>query len=241
MEGECKVVLDAAVDIEARKQTTASVKPSSKLTTALLAFTLCLAAAAAVLVFNSHTKGSGQDEDNNDHRHTLRQISNGRAAIHLQGEYNPEMKTSVQWQNQVDQSHFQGGLQLTDNEIVIPQDGLYFIYSQASFRVKCSSSDDDDTTTSSMVHLSHTVQRWSTSYGDDDNKSYQTILHSVRTACQKATSSSSNQGESWFTAMYMGAVFNLKRGDKLKTVMEEKMLLNLEDAQGETFFGAFSL
>lgn len=56
MEGECKVVLDAAVDIEARKQTTASVKPSSKLTTALLAFTLCLAAAAAVLVFNSHTK-----------------------------------------------------------------------------------------------------------------------------------------------------------------------------------------
>lgn len=159
----------------------------------------------------------------------------------LTGEYNPEMKTSVQWQNQVDQSHFQGGLQLTDNEIVIPQDGLYFIYSQASFRVKCSSSDDDDTTTSSMVHLSHTVQRWSTSYGDDDNKSYQTILHSVRTACQKATSSSSNQGESWFTAMYMGAVFNLKRGDKLKTVMEEKMLLNLEDAQGETFFGAFSL
>lgn len=56
MEGECKVVLDAAVDTEARTQTL-RVKPSSKLTTALLLFTLCLAvAAAAVLVFNRHAK-----------------------------------------------------------------------------------------------------------------------------------------------------------------------------------------
>lgn len=57
MEGECKVLLDATVDTEARKQTSQSIKPSSKLTTALLAFTLCLAtAAAAVLVFNMHAK-----------------------------------------------------------------------------------------------------------------------------------------------------------------------------------------
>lgn len=56
MEGECKVLLDATVDTEARKQTL-QVKSSSKLTTALLVFTLCLAAAAAaVLVFNRHAK-----------------------------------------------------------------------------------------------------------------------------------------------------------------------------------------
>lgn len=49
MEGECKVLLDSTATTEA--------KPSSKLTTALLAFTLCLAAAAAaVLVVNRHTK-----------------------------------------------------------------------------------------------------------------------------------------------------------------------------------------
>ncbi len=56
MEGECKVLLEATVDTEAQKQTTQSDKPSSKLTTALLAFTLCLAAAAAVLVLNRHAK-----------------------------------------------------------------------------------------------------------------------------------------------------------------------------------------
>ncbi len=152
------------------------------------------------------------------------------------------MNTSVEWKNQVDQSHAQGGLELINNEIVIPQNGLYFIYSQASFRVRCSSSDTDDTTSKPMVHLSHTVKRWSSSYGNDDaKKSYQTILHSVRTACQKTASSDPDQEENWFSAVYMGAVFNLKKGDRLKTVMEEKMLPDLEDEPGKTFFGVFAL
>ncbi|XP_028453458.1 tumor necrosis factor-like [Perca flavescens] len=240
MEGECKVVLDAAVNTEARTQTL-RVKPSSKLTTALLVFTLCLAtAAAAVLVLNRHAEGSGEDEGT-DLRHTLRQISNVRAAIHLEGDYNPDRKTSVEWNNGVDQSHFQGGLELNNNEIVIPQNGLYFVYSQASFRVDCIS-DADDTTSKPMVHLSHTVKRWSSSYGGDDtNKSYQTILHSVRTACQMKASSDPDEERSWFSAVYMGAVFNLMKGDRLKTVMEEKMLQSLEDEQGKTFFGVFAL
>ncbi|KAI3358384.1 hypothetical protein L3Q82_014692, partial [Scortum barcoo] len=222
MESECKVILDATVDTEARKQTTQSNRLSSKLTTALLAFTLCLAAAAAVLVFNSHTKGTGQEKD------------------HF-GEYNPDMKNSVEWKSHVDQSHSQGGLELNNNEIVIPQNGLYFIYSQASFRVSCSSSDTDDSTSKPMVHLSHTVQRWSSSYGTVDGKKvYQTILHSVRTACQKTDSSEPDQEGSWFSAVYMGAVFNLKTGDRLRTVMEEKMLKDLEDEPGKTFFGVFA-
>lgn len=58
MEGECKVQLDAAVDAEARKGTTQSVRAGPKLTTILLTFTLCLAAAATVAVsaFNRHAK-----------------------------------------------------------------------------------------------------------------------------------------------------------------------------------------
>ncbi|XP_039676633.1 tumor necrosis factor-like [Perca fluviatilis] len=241
MEGECKVVLDAAVDTEARTQTL-RVKPSSKLTTALLVFTLCLAAAAAaVLVLNRHAEGSGEDKET-DLRHTLRQISNVRAAIHLEGDYNPDRNTSVEWKTGVDQSHFQGGLELNNNEIVIPQNGLYFVYSQASFQVDCISSDADDTTSKPMVHLSHTVKRWSRSYGGDDaKKSYQTILHSVRTACQMKASSKPDEEQSWFSAVYMGAVFNLMKGDRLRTEMEEKMLQSLEDQQGKTFFGVFAL
>ncbi|KAM8766992.1 tumor necrosis factor a (TNF superfamily, member 2) [Acanthopagrus schlegelii] len=245
MEGECKVQLDAAVDAEARKGTTQSVRAGPKLTTILLTFTLCLAAAATVAVsaFNRHAKGPGQDEENNfELHHTLREIMNVRAAIHLQGEYNPDLTTSVQWREQVDQSHSQGGLRLDNNEIVIPASGLYFIYSQASFRVSCSISDDDDTTSRPLVHLSHTVQRWSPKYGNDDaNKTYVPILHSVRTACQKTASSSPDDEGSWFSAVYMGAVFSLSKGDRLQTVMEEKMLPMLEDEPGKTFFGVFAL
>ncbi|XP_033493581.1 tumor necrosis factor-like [Epinephelus lanceolatus] len=240
MEGECKVMLDAAVDADARKQTT-PVRPGSKLTTALLVFTLCLAsAAAAVLVYNRQTKGPGQDEENFDLRHTLRQISNVRAAIHLEGEYNPERTTSVEWRSQVDQSHSQGGLRLEDNEIVIPQHGLYFVYSQASFRVNCSESDD--IISQPLVHLSHTVKRWSKSYGNDDGqKSYQTILHSIRTVCQKTADSNPAEDGHWFSTVYMGAVFNLRKGDRLKTEMPMRMLQSLEDEPGKTFFGVFAL
>uniref|UniRef100_A0A3B4UAL9 Lymphotoxin-alpha n=1 Tax=Seriola dumerili TaxID=41447 RepID=A0A3B4UAL9_SERDU len=250
MEDECKVQLDATVSTEARKHTTQGVRPSSKLTTALLAFTLCLAFAAAAtysavpawsccapshfmnlcLLFSA------------DLHHTLRQISNGRPAIHLEGKHNESLSTSVEWKNNVDQSHATGGLKLENNEIVIPRTGLYFVYSQASFRVSCTSSDADDATSKPMVHLSHTVKRWSSSYGGDNTEnSYQTILHSVRTACQKTASSAGDEEGNWYTAVYMGAVFNLRKGDRLKTVMEERMLLKLEDEPGKTFFGVFAL
>ncbi|KAM4724992.1 tumor necrosis factor a (TNF superfamily, member 2) [Anableps anableps] len=205
-----------------------------------MAFTLCLAAGAAVFLFsNSRVKDEASKEDSSAFRHTLRQISNRRAAIHLEGEYDHTMKTSVKWISQVDQSHSQGGLELKNNEILIPQNGLYFVYSQASFRVSCSSSAGD-INSNPMVHLSHTVKRWSSSV-DSDERSYQTILHSVRTACQNTVSMDPDTVGSWFSAVYMGAVFDLKKGDRLKTVMEEKMLEKLEDEPGKTYFGVFAL
>ncbi|KAM6974325.1 tumor necrosis factor a (TNF superfamily, member 2) [Tautogolabrus adspersus] len=236
MPAECKVMLDS--DSDSEKQTT-----SCSLTTALLTFTLCLAAAAtAVLLFNTQHQESQGEKDTFDLHHELRQISNVRAAIHLEGHYNPSMKTSVQWRTGVDQFHSQGGFELDHNEIVIPQSGLYFVYSQASFRVSCSSDEDDDSSHNSLVHLSHTVKRWSSAYGNDDKKkTYETILHSIRTACQKTNSSDPDQEGKWFSAVYMGAVFNLRQGDRLKTVMEERMLQDLEEEPGKTFFGAFAL
>ncbi|XP_030003418.1 tumor necrosis factor a (TNF superfamily, member 2) [Sphaeramia orbicularis] len=259
MEGECLVVVDATLNPQSRNEATQqSVKPSShssssksKLTTAMLALTLCLAsAAAAILFFNNHSNKGLQKEDDFDLRHTLRQISNVRAAIHLEGVYN-ETLNLLQWKENVDQYHAQGGLTLRDNEIVIPHSGLYFVYSQASFRVKCSISadegdddddgDDDDATSQPMVHLSHTVQRWTSSYGLADDKEYLPILHSVRTACQRTDSNNSDENGRWFSSVYMGAVFNLKKGDQLRAETEQKLLPDLEDEAGNTFFGVFAL
>ncbi|XP_040043931.1 tumor necrosis factor a (TNF superfamily, member 2) isoform X1 [Gasterosteus aculeatus] len=236
MESECKVLLDATVHSVRRE--TIRVNPSSKQTTSLLVFILCLAAAASVvLVFHRHAKGHGQDEDSFGLRHTLRQIANVRAAIHLVGHYNSAVNSSAEWKDKVDQSHYQGGLELKNNQIVIPQNGLYFVYSQASFRVNCSSSDADDASLQPIVHVSHTVKRRSKSLGNKDL----TILHSIRSVCQMKASSNPDEEGNWFSSVYMGAVFNLMKGDRLRTVMGEKMLQGLEDETGKTFFGVFAL
>ncbi|KAM9737729.1 LOW QUALITY PROTEIN: tumor necrosis factor-like [Menidia menidia] len=250
MEGQWKMDVEAPVSTEAAEPAAGVQEPGRLSGQAplllpggpgrhpllLLLLLLGLSAAAALLLLGSHTQqSSGPHEEDFDLHHTLRQISNVRAAIHLRGEHNPGRKNSVEWRNQVEQSHSQGGLKLYKNEIVIPRDGLYFVYSQASFRVSCSSPDSS----TSMVHLSHTVQRYSESYGSRDQAHYQTILHSVRTACQRTAGAAG--GGAWFSAVYMGAVFDLNKGDRLKTVMEEQMLEQLEDEPGKTFFGVFAL
>uniref|UniRef100_A0A3B3YP02 THD domain-containing protein n=1 Tax=Poecilia mexicana TaxID=48701 RepID=A0A3B3YP02_9TELE len=247
MESEFKVLLDADASTGTNDRTSTRVKTfqMSRLTLALMAFTLCLATGGAVFLFsNARVKVSavfkkGQRPATNTFHHALRQISN-RAAIHLEGVHDPAINTSVKWMNKVDQAHSQGDLELKDNEILIPQNGLYFVYSQASFRVSCSSTDDD-LTSNHMIHLSHTVKRWSRSFGSNDERSYQTLLHSVRTVCQGTASKDPDSAGSYFSAVYMGAVFDLKSGDRLKTVMEEKMLEKLEEDAGKTYFGVFAL
>ncbi|KAM9838589.1 tumor necrosis factor a (TNF superfamily, member 2) [Aulostomus maculatus] len=233
MEDQCEVALPAA------EETRASGKRGSRLTLGLLACTLCLAACG--LILSRHNEEARRDKDDFDLHHTLREVSDVRAAIHLEGQYNPDM-TSVEWKNHVDQSHSQGGLELNNNEILIPQKGLYFVYSQASFRIRCSVASTDDNVSRPMIHLSHTVKRWSSSYGNiDSQKSYHSILHSVRTACQRSASSGPTEEGSWYSAVYMGAVFSLDRGDRLKTETLEKTLPDLEDEPGKTFFGVFAL
>ncbi|KAM3858221.1 tumor necrosis factor a (TNF superfamily, member 2) [Diretmus argenteus] len=233
MEGECTVVMEAS---ESRRQ---SSRHGWKLVGSLLAVTLC---AAAALCFAWNAKVREHTENADDLRHTLRQISGNvrdvRDAIHLQGKYNTTLNT-LEWKMDVDQSHCHG-FQLDSNEIVIPRSGLYFVYSQVSFEVNCHS-DADAADAKSMVHLSHTVKRWSASYGDDDAKKvYRSILHTVRTACQKTTGGDDDKG-SWFSTVNMGAVFTLMKGDRLKAPIEEKLLAVLDDKPGNTFFGAFAL
>nr|XP_057903912.1 tumor necrosis factor a (TNF superfamily, member 2) [Doryrhamphus excisus] len=238
MDADCKVTLFAAVDADAENPSGLVVRPGSKLTAALVGFTLMMAVAAgAVLLFSHHTKEPAQEDDGFDLHHTLRQISNGRAAIHLAGQYNPNMETSVEWIGNVGPTHSQGGLELKNNEIVIPRKGLYFVYSQVSFRVSCSIGENDSASAAPMVHLTHRVRRWSSSFGSDE---YKTILHAVRTACQKTASGDADEDGRWYSAVYMGAVFQLNKEDRLKTVTE-KMLPNLEEEAAKTFFGVFAL
>lgn len=148
-----------------------------------------------------------------------------------EGHYNPQVSNvSMQWFDNADQS-FSLGLKLEDNEIKIHRDGLYFVYSQASYRLLCKAESDE--TEGEVMHMSHKVSRWSDSYS-----SWKPLLSATRSACKKTTE---EYQKYWYGAVYLGAAFNLEAGDRLRTAMDEKLLPKVESAGGKTFFGTFSL
>ncbi|KAI4880046.1 hypothetical protein NFI96_019920, partial [Prochilodus magdalenae] len=175
--------------------------------------------------------------ENNDIQLSLRQVSaSAKAAIHLSARYNSKYTQSVEWRDNEGQSFKQGGLSLVHNKIRIPHNGFYFVYSQASYRVNCSSGSEEGQDMP-IVYLSHMVQRWSSSY---DNE--KPLLNAVRTACKLAPlSPEEEEVEPWFTAIYVGAVFKLQAGDLLYTEMSKDRLREVETEGGKTFFGVFAL
>ncbi|MBN3315717.1 MRC2 protein, partial [Atractosteus spatula] len=68
------------------------------------------------------------------------------------------------------QAFTQGGLSLQHNQVIVPKSGLYFVYTQASFRTACSPGSE-------ALHLSHSVTRFSSSY-----QAPRPLLRAVRTA-----------------------------------------------------------
>ncbi|XP_061107500.1 tumor necrosis factor b (TNF superfamily, member 2) [Conger conger] len=198
-----------------------------KLCGALALLALC---GVAALLFLCHSQTQAHGIENNEHQQHLKHIStNVRAAIHLHGEFNPEVRnSSVLWRDGDGHSFFQGGLRLVNNEIIIPQNGLYFVYSQVSFRVLCSSSGGH-----TNRPISHTIMRWSDAYNDR-----KPLLSAIRTTCQR-DAESNGRSKSWYNAVYMGAVFSLEREDRLWT--ETNLLKDVDGEDEKTFFGVFAL
>ncbi|KAJ8377925.1 hypothetical protein AAFF_G00249880 [Aldrovandia affinis] len=191
----------------------------------LMLLALC-GAATLFLLWHSQTQVHGIET--NEHKLHLKQISgNVRAGIHLQGEFNPEAyNNSVQWRDGDGHSFFQGGLKLRNNEIIVPENGLYFVYSQVSFRVRCSPKD-----LHSGLLLSHMIMRWSDSFNNQ-----KPLLSTIRSTCQRGIE---GHGRSWYNAVYMGAIFSLEAEDRLWTVTNR--LKDVEGDDGKTFFGVFAL
>lgn len=147
------------------------------------------------------------------------------------GYYDDEDKNmkAVEWKSGQGQGFAQGGLKLEENQISIPHTGLYFVYSQASFRVSCSEDDG----TKPLTPLSHRVWRYSDSINNNAS-----LMSAVRSVCQSAAQEDAD-GPGWYSTIYLGAVFRLNRGDKLWT--ETNQLSQLETNNGNTFFGVFAL
>ncbi|XP_069031418.1 tumor necrosis factor b (TNF superfamily, member 2) [Embiotoca jacksoni] len=174
-----------------------------------------------------------------DPHDTLRRISSrAKAAIHLEGSYEDDESPSseLEWRNGRDQAFAQGGLRLENNQIVIPKTGPYFVYSQASFRTSCGvAADGGERAERQRRPLSHRIWRYTDVFGSNVS-----LMSAMRTACQNAAQDDGlRAGQAWYNAIYLGAVFHLHKGDRLRT--ETNQLPELDTNEGKTFFGAFAL
>ncbi|XP_059194881.1 tumor necrosis factor b (TNF superfamily, member 2) [Centropristis striata] len=220
-----------------------------KVSMALLVIILCLGGVLLSAWYWSRKPEmtqSGQTEalikpdaaEKTDPHYTLSRISSkAKAAIHLEGFYDDgeTSKVGLEWRSGQGQAFAQGGFKLRNNQIVIPQTGLYFVYSQASFRVSCSEGGEEEGAGKRLTPLSHRIWRYSDSIGTKAS-----LMSAVRSACQNtAQEDSYSDGQGWYNAIYLGAVFQLNRGDRLWT--ETNQLAELETDEGRTFFGVFAL
>ncbi|XP_010904006.1 tumor necrosis factor b (TNF superfamily, member 2) [Esox lucius] len=209
-----------------------------KLCVVILVVALC-AATALIFAWNQHERMTmdkmvsqmQEPTDARDLHPHLEQIGDkAKAAIHLEGEYSPDNITdALQWRQDEIQTFSQGGFQLQGNKILIPHTGLFFVYSQASFRVKCHHPGNH------AITVSHIVWRYS-----DSIRAKANLLSGLRSICQRNYSDAgSNGGEGWYNSVYVGGVFQLDEGDKLWT--ETNRLTDVVPEQGKNFFGVFAL
>ncbi|XP_041081865.1 tumor necrosis factor-like [Polyodon spathula] len=153
---------------------------------------------------------------------TLKQMASkpSKAAVHLIADVT-EDESEVTWLNDVDQA-FSNGIANTKDKIVVPRTGLYFVYSQVSFKGQCKGQP---------VYLSHTIERLAVSYPEKRN-----LLSASKTACIETHRSSK---DIWYKSIYQGAVFKMEKGDILstKTGGVDKLVVD----GGNSFFGVFEL
>ncbi|XP_073334349.1 tumor necrosis factor-like [Pagrus major] len=147
--------------------------------------------------------------------------SEEKAAVHLEVEgfcKDGELK----WRDSGGDAFAQGGLRLVNNTIVIPQSGLYFVYSQAVFSFTCSYD----------TYVSHKIFRYSDSFAVP-----RLIMFAIKSVCQDFARQ--NGKDNFFEPVYLGAVFHLKEGDRL----EAKLYWDgdVQTDSGKTFFGVFAV
>lgn len=148
----------------------------------------------------------------------------------LLGAYNPNVSADkLDWRRNQDQAFTSGGLKVVDREIIIPADGIYFVYSQVSFHISCKTDMPQD---HDVLHMSHAVSRYSDSYG-----TYKPLFSAIRSACVHAP----DNEDLWYNTIYLGAAFNLHAEDKLRTETTVELLPRVETENGKTFFGVFAL
>ncbi|OCT66204.1 tumor necrosis factor [Xenopus laevis] len=110
---------------------------------------------------------------------------------------------------------------LKDNAIVIPEHGLYFVYTQVSFTGPDCQREP--------LHLTHTVNILRESYPTEEP-----ILTSMKTVCEVRSDST------WFQSVYEGGIFNLEKGSVISTETKDIEFLD-DDKESKIYLGILAV
>ncbi|XP_037700229.1 tumor necrosis factor isoform X2 [Choloepus didactylus] len=139
---------------------------------------------------------------------------------------NPQAEGQLQWLSRRANALLANGVDLTDNQLVVPSDGLYLIYSQVLFKGQgCPSTP---------VLLTHTVNRFAVSYQTKVN-----LLSAIKSPCQRETPEGT-EGKPWYEPIYLGGVFQLDKGDRLSAEINLPNYLDFAES-GQVYFGIIAL
>ncbi|XP_012886731.1 PREDICTED: tumor necrosis factor isoform X1 [Dipodomys ordii] len=135
------------------------------------------------------------------------------------------VQEQLQWLSRRANALLANGMELIDNHLVVPSNGLYLVYSQVLFKGRgCSS----------FLVLTHTVGRFATSYPEKVN-----LLSAIKSPCQKEIPEGPEL-KPWYEPIYLGGVFQLEKGDRLSAEVNLPQYLDFAEA-GQVYFGIIAL
>ncbi|XP_043938076.1 lymphotoxin-alpha-like [Protopterus annectens] len=148
---------------------------------------------------------------------SLKQIGSSSLvpAAHLVAEIEGD---KLLWSADRDHAFLMNGMKLSENALLIPADGLYFVYSQVVFSGK-------EYNSKKPWMLSHNVMRYSNEYEKD-----MVLFGATKSICADGF---------WSQPIYQGAVFRLSKGDLLRTHTDP--ISKVDESADHTYFGIFAL
>ncbi|KAK2113397.1 hypothetical protein P7K49_007663 [Saguinus oedipus] len=139
---------------------------------------------------------------------------------------NPQAEGQLQWLNRRANALLANGVELRDNQLVVPSEGLYLVYSQVLFKGQgCPST---------FMLLTHSISRIAVSYQAKVN-----LLSAIKSPCQRETPQGAKTNP-WYEPIYLGGVFQLEKGDRLSAEINLPHYLDLAES-GQVYFGIIGL
>ncbi|KAM6472744.1 tumor necrosis factor-like [Liasis olivaceus] len=132
--------------------------------------------------------------------------------------------SQLTWTTKVVPSILENGMMLNeqDNSLIVPSDGLYFVYSQLVFhKDHCAK----------PLLLTHNITCLSSEFNSEVE-----LLKSIKSVCEDSSSSK----KLWFESIYQGAVFKLNKGDRLWSKTDSPEFLDFTQST-QIYFGVIAM